>query len=71
VTKILLHPQTSLTLDELDTLLEIAHMEGESKKTKRHRLLTLIDGQYPGLIERQKDSTDKRRFLYYIHKNAD
>lgn len=71
VTKILLHPQTSLTLDELDTLLEIAHMEGESKKTKRHRLLNLIDGQYPGLIERQKDSTDKRRFLYYIHKNAD
>jgi hypothetical protein len=71
VTKLLLHPQTSLTLDELDTLLEIAHMEGESKKTKRHRLLTLIDGQYPGLIERQKDSTDKRRFLYYIHKNAD
>ena len=71
VTKILLHPQTSLSQDELDTLLEIAHMEGESKKTKRHRLLTLIDGQYPGLIERQKDSTDKRRFLYYIHKNAD
>ena len=46
VTKILLHPQTSLTLDELDTLLEIAHMEGESKKTKRHRLLTLIDSQF-------------------------
>jgi hypothetical protein len=71
VHKILSHHLLHLDQDQLDQLLDIAHMEGESKKTKRHRLLTLIDGQYPGLIERQKDSTDKRRFLYYIHKNAE
>ena len=63
--------QTSLTQEELDTLLGIAHMEGESKKTKRHRLLSMIESQYPGLIERQKDSSDKRRFLYFIHQNED
>lgn len=69
VQKILSHHQSHLDQDELDELLEIAHMEGESKKTKRHRLLTMIDGQYPGLITREKDSSDKRRFLYFIQKN--
>lgn len=71
VTRILQHNQTSFSQEELDTLLDIAHMEGESKKTKRHRLLSMIESQYPGLIERHKDSTDKRRFLYFIHKNED
>lgn len=71
VTRILQHNQTSFSQDELDTLLDIAHMEGESKKTKRHRLLSMIESQYPGLIERHKDSTDKRRFLYFIQKNED
>ena len=63
--------QASLNQEELDSFLGIAHMEGESKKTKRHRLLSMIESQYPGLVERQKDSTDKRRFLYFIHKNED
>lgn len=61
--------QSTLSLEELDDLLEIAHMEGESKKTKRHRLLAVIETQCPGLIVRHKDSTDKRRFLYFIQKN--
>jgi hypothetical protein len=63
--------QASLNQEELDSFLGIAYMEGESKKTKRHRLLSMIESQYPGLVERQKDSTDKRRFLYFIHKNED
>jgi len=71
ITRILQHNQTSFSQEELDILLDIAHMEGESKKTKRHRLLSMIESQYPGLIERHKDSTDKRRFLYFIQKNED
>lgn len=71
VQKMLQHSESSLTQEQLDQLLEIAHMEGESKKTKRHRLLAMIEGQYPGLIERQKDSSDKRRFLYFIHKKEE
>jgi hypothetical protein len=69
VNKILSSDKTELTQDELDQILSIDHMEGESKKTKRHRLLAMVESQYPGLIEREKDSTDKRRFLYNIHKN--
>lgn len=71
VAKILDSTQESFTQEELDQLLGIAHMEGESKKTKRHRLLTVIDAQYPGLIERHKDSADKRRFLYFVHRNEE
>jgi hypothetical protein len=32
-------------------------------------LLAVIESQCPGLIVRHKDSTDKRRFLYFIQKN--
>ena len=68
IQKILLHPESVITLDTLDKLLEIDYMEGESKKTKRHRLMATIESSHPGLIERRKDETDKRRFVYYIHK---
>ena len=71
MTKFLDRNLDSFTQEELDQLLGIAHMEGESKKTKRHRLLTVIDAQYPGLIERHKDSADKRRFLYFVHRNEE
>lgn len=58
----------SLTIEELDTLFEIDHMESESKKSKRHRLLTIIKTNYPGFITRVKDENDKRRFVYLIDK---
>jgi hypothetical protein len=69
VYKMIATSKSEFTQDELDEILSIDHMEGESKKTKRHRLLAIIETQYPGLIERQKDSTDKRRFIYVIHQN--
>lgn len=68
--KKLIHQEKSeLSIEELDTLLQINHMETESKKTKRHRMLTQIENDAPGLVVREKDSTDKRRFIYLINKS--
>jgi hypothetical protein len=64
--KILSAPKQALDINELDTLLEIDHMEFDSRKLKRHRLLSDLEKMHPGLIERQKDETDKRRFIYVI-----
>lgn len=69
VEKILSATKTTLDIDELDALLEINHMEFDSRKLKRHRLLSDLEKTNPGLIIRQKDETDKRRFIYIIQKN--
>lgn len=60
----------SITVDELDELLAINHMEAESKKSKRHRIINQLNEEYPGIIIRKKDEEDKRRFLYLIDKKA-
>jgi hypothetical protein len=57
-----------LTIDELDTLLDIFHLEAESRKQKRHRLLHNINNNYPFLINRIKDKVDKRKYLYIIQE---
>lgn len=57
-----------LTIDELDVLLGIFHLELESRKLKRHRLLHDIDIKSPNLISRTKDVIDKRKYLYIIQK---
>lgn len=59
-----------ITVEELDKLLKIDHMEIESKKSKRHRIINQLNEVYPGLITRKKDEDDKRRFLYIIDKKA-
>lgn len=61
--------KNTLDIDELDALLEINHMEFDSRKLKRHRLLSDLEKTNPGLITRQKDDTDKRRFIYVIQKS--
>lgn len=60
------HASKTLTTEELDLLLGIEHMEMESKKAKRHRILAQIEVASPGLIQRIKDESDKRRFVYFI-----
>ncbi len=55
-------------VDDLDVIFEINHMEAESKKSKRHRIITNLEQEYPGLITRVKDETDKRKFVYHIDK---
>ncbi|MFZ4797368.1 MAG: Kelch repeat-containing protein [Bacteroidia bacterium] len=70
ILKIINHPVLNLNTDEFDELLGIEHMEADSKKLKRHRLLTEIDKEKPELIIREKDPTDKRRSIYKININA-
>lgn len=66
ITKIKASTNKELTIDELDILLDIFHLELESRKLKRHRLLHVIDIKSPNLISRTKDVTDKRKYLYII-----
>ncbi len=54
--------------DELDDILEISHLIGDSKKLRRHRLLTDIENVHPGLIQRIKMDNDKRKFQYIISR---
>ena len=56
-----------LNMEELDNLLEITHLEAESRKLRRFRRLSEINQLHPGFITRIKDEEDKRRFLYQIN----
>jgi len=58
-----------LTMEELDCLLEIEHMESDSKKLRRFRIIQNLNDKHPGLITRVKDLNDKRKFLYLLKKN--
>ena len=70
LSKLLNTKDAYITVEELDELLEIDHMEIESKKSKRHRIITQLNEEYPGIIIRKKDEEDKRRFLYLIDKKV-
>jgi hypothetical protein len=56
-----------LNMEELDNLLDITHLEAESRKLRRFRRLSEINQLQPGFIIRIKDEEDKRRFLYHIN----
>jgi hypothetical protein len=60
-----------LNMEELDNLLDITHLEAESRKLRRFRRLSELNQLQPGFIIRVKDEEDKRRFLYQInlHQN--
>lgn len=66
--KILASNKNSIDIDELDFILGIDHMEFDSKKLKRSRILNEIEKSNPGLIQRRKDQFDKRKFIYLIKK---
>jgi hypothetical protein len=55
-----------LNIDELDEILNINYLEPDSRKLRRHRLLSELQKEHPTLITRVKDSSDRRRFLYKI-----
>lgn len=57
-----------LNTEELDELLGIEHMDVDSKKFKRNRMINEMNQRHPDFITRIKDDTDKRRFLYQIKK---
>ena len=56
-----------LNMEELDNLLDITHLEAESRKLRRFRKLSELNQLQPGFITRIKDEEDKRRFLYQIN----
>ena len=56
-----------LNMEELDNLLDITHLEAESRKLRRFRRLSEINQLHPGFITRIKDEEDKRRFFYQIN----
>lgn len=58
----------TINSDELDDLLEIRHLIGDSRKLRRHRILTDIENVHPGLIRRNKMDNDKRKFQYIISR---
>lgn len=60
--------KTFFSGDELDEIFGIAHLEPDSKKSKRHRFLADLDKNHPGFVVRIKEQIDKRRFNYKIVK---
>lgn len=70
VNNILVSGKTLLNTEELDEFLNINFLEGDSKKLRRHRLLSDLEKDAPGLITRVKDESDKRKFLYKITVSA-
>jgi hypothetical protein len=69
IQRIIRHNSKTLTTEELDQLLGIEHMELESRKAKRHRILAQIEVASPSLIHRIKDESDKRRFVYFVSRD--
>jgi hypothetical protein len=65
--KFIQHKNNSFTIEELDELLEIEHLEPDSKKLKRTRLINELNHTKPNFIERERDESDKRRYLYKIN----
>lgn len=57
-----------LNTEELDELLGIEHMDVDSKKFKRNRMINEMNQRHPDFIIRIKDDTDKRRYLYQVNK---
>ena len=56
-----------LSIEALDELLEISHLEADSKKLKRTRMINELNLRHPNFIERRKDESDKRRFVYIVN----
>ena len=57
-----------LNTEELDELLGIEHMDIDSKKFKRNRMINEMNQRHSDFIIRIKDDTDKRRYLYQVNK---
>ena len=57
--------KTELTIEEIDDLLEISHLIGDSRKLRRHRILKTFPD---GAISRNKSNIDRRSFTYTLDK---
>lgn len=57
--------KTELTIEEIDYLLEISHLLGDSRKLRRHRIFKTFPG---GAISRNKSTVDGRSYTYTLNK---
>ena len=62
----LISEKRMLNTEELDAVFGIEHMDLDSKKFKRNRMINEMNLRHPDFITREKDDTDKRRYLYQI-----
>lgn len=58
---------SKVTSDQLDEIFGISHMEINSRKTKRNRIIEKVNNQFPNAIERNRDQNDRRIIIYNIH----
>lgn len=70
INKFIQSGKSKVSLEELDEFFGISHMETESKKSKRHRMLKNIEQKHAGFISREKDEVDRRKFSYIIDFQA-
>jgi hypothetical protein len=52
--------------DELDILLNIQDFDYDSRKLKRSRIITELNKNHEGLLDRKRDPSDKRKFIYTV-----
>ena len=58
---------SKISRDELDAILEITHLNQDSSKTLRSRLINEINDSGKVSIERERNPKDKRFFDYKIN----
>ncbi|MFM1898492.1 MAG: hypothetical protein RL577_732 [Bacteroidota bacterium] len=52
--------------DELDILLNIQDFDYDSRKLKRSRIITELNKNHEGILDRKRDPSDKRKFIYTV-----
>jgi hypothetical protein len=57
--------KTELTIEEIDYLLEISHLLGDSRKLRRHRIFKTFPD---GAISRNKSTIDGRSYTYTLNR---
>lgn len=53
--------------DELDDLFHIQELDYDSRKLKRSRIIAELNKKHEGLLERKRDPSDKRKFIYIVN----
>lgn len=53
--------------EDLDELFEIQDLDYDARKLKRSRLIAEVNKLHVGLLERKRDSFDKRKFIYVVN----
>ena len=64
----LINANEILNTDEIDDIFDITHLDVDAKKLKRSRIIDDINSRFPDFIIREKDKSDKRKFVYRISK---